>query len=183
MHLHQLSTGTCSAQPQSNPRTPVRQLQTRFPAPRVEPLRVNSTELRLAPYALLLTPPSQIPAHHHVIHKTVTLKTGKFSRETVFGTKVQIHRTTSENSGQFVSLTVKFLPERCEVVVGVTLETHHLAQETCAPGFRRLFLLLRQSLATTQPRSTRKSARPKRFHSLFQGQVRIAHERFPQAKD
>ena len=63
------------------PRTPVRPLQTRFPAPRVEPLRVSSTKLRLAPYALLLTPPSQIPAHHHLIHRIVTLKTGKMPRE------------------------------------------------------------------------------------------------------
>ena len=32
---------------------------------------------------------------------------------------------------------MKLLPESCKVVVGVTLETQHLAQETCAPGFRR----------------------------------------------
>ena len=60
---------------------------------------------------------------------------------------------------------MKLLPKSSEVVIGITRETHHLAQETCAPGFRRLFLLLRQSPATTQPRGSRKSARPKRFHS------------------
>ena len=102
------------------PRTPVRPLQTRFPAPRVEPLRVSSTKVRLAPYALLLTPPSQIPAYHHLIHRIITLKTGKMPRETVFS---KINWADSENSGHFVSLTVKLLPESCEVAVGVTLET------------------------------------------------------------
>ena len=123
------------------PRTPVRPLQTRFPAPRVKPLRVSSTKLRLAPYALLLTPPSQIPAHHHLIHRIATLRTGKMPRKTVFRTKVQINWADSKNSGQFVSITVKLPPESCEVVVGVTLETHHLAQETCAPRFRRHVLV------------------------------------------
>ena len=56
-------------------------------------------------------------------------------------------------------------PKSCEVVARVALGTHHLAHET----FRRLFLLLRQSPAATQPRGTR--------------QVRVAHERFPLAKD
>ena len=143
MHLHQLSTAHCPwVSTTLQPRTPVRPLQRRFPAPCVEHLRVSSTKLRLAPHALFLTSPSQISC------------TGKMPRETVFSTKVQINWADSENSGQFVSLTVKLLPKSCEVVVGVTLETHHLAQETCAPRFRRLFLLLRQSPATTQPRST-----------------------------
>ena len=164
-------------------RTPIRPLQTRFPAPRVKPLRVSSIKLRLAPYALLLTPPSQIPAHHHLIYRIVTLKTGKMPHKSVFCTKVQINWADCENSGQIVTLTVKLLPESCKVVVGVTLETHHLAQQTCAPGFRRLFLLLRQSPATTQPRGTRESARSKRFHSLLQGQGRIAQETLPLAKD
>ena len=114
------------------PRTPVRPLQTR--APCVEPLRVSSTKLRLAPYALFLTPPSQIPAHQHLIHRIVAFKTGKMPRETVFRTKVQINWVDSENSGQIVTLTMKLLPESSEVVVGITLESHHLAQETCAPG-------------------------------------------------
>ena len=78
------------------PRTPVRPLQTRFPAPRVEPLRVSSTKLRIAPYALFLTPPSQISAHQHLIHKIATLKTSKMPRETVFGTKVQLNCADSE---------------------------------------------------------------------------------------
>ena len=103
------------------PRTPVRPLRTRFPAPRVEPLRVSSTKLRLAPYALLLTPPSQIPAHHHLIHRIVTLETGKMPRETVFSTKVQINWADSENPGQIVTFVVKLLPETSEVVVGITL--------------------------------------------------------------
>ena len=119
------------------------------------------------PYALFLTPPSQILAHHHLIHRIVALKTGKMPGETVLGTKIQIHSADSEDSGQIVTLTMKFLPESSEVVVGITLETHHLAQETCAPGFRRLFLLRRQSPATAQPRGTRKSACSKRFHSLY----------------
>ena len=139
---------------------------TRFPAPRVEPLRVSSTEFRLAPYALFLTPPSQIPAHQHLMHRTVALETGKMPRDMVFRTKVQISWVDSENSGQIVTFTVKFLPESSEVVVGITLESHHLAQETCAPGFRRLFQLLRLSPATTQPRGARNSARTNRFRSL-----------------
>ena len=45
-----------------------------------------------------------------------------------------------------MSPAVKLSSESCEVVVGVTLETHHLTQETRTPGFRRLLLLLRHSL-------------------------------------
>ena len=66
-------------------RTPVRPLQTGLPAPRIEPLRVSSTKFRLAPHALLLMPPSQIPAHRRLIHRIVALK---MPRETVFSTKV-----------------------------------------------------------------------------------------------
>ena len=63
-------------------------------------------------------------------------------RETVLRAKVQINWADSENSGQIVTSSMKLLPKRSEVVVGITLETHHLAQETRTPGFRRLFLLL-----------------------------------------
>ena len=125
------------------PRTPVLPLQTRLPAPCVEPLRVSSTKLRLAQYALFLTPPSQIPAHQHLIHRIVAFKTGKMPHETVFRTKVQINWADSENFSQLVSRAVQLSPKKLRSRrEGCRLTTHHLAHETSTPGFRRLFLLL-----------------------------------------
>ena len=50
--------------------------------------------------------------------------------ETVFCTKVHNNWADCEYVSQLVSPAVQLSPKDYEVVVGVTLETHHLVQET-----------------------------------------------------